>query len=110
MRELKIGSVMIILGLFMLFLSEYYHEPTRVKISEIDDDLYGDNIRVSGVISDIVDQETIKIIEIEGKDIDFVYFDNLDDINEGKKVSINGQVEKYQGDLQVVVDGINHVE
>ncbi len=107
MDEVKIGLLMIVLGIFLLIISEMIYEPEKVDVSNIDIDMYGDQILVKEKVSNIEISSDISFLHLSGSNsIDFVYFDEIKNVKKGDRIKIIGRVEKYQGEVQVVVSEI----
>lgn len=111
MNEIKIGILMMIIGILLLVISEKLYEPKEVDPKNIDVDLYGEQIKVEGKVSKIEIGNKISFIHFSGANsIDFVYFDKIEEISREDKIRVTGRVEKYQGNIQVVVDKIYKID
>lgn len=104
------ASIVSIVGLFMLFLIMFLYTPEEKKISEINDDMLGKKITVSGKISDIKNSKnsTVLIKIIQECTLDVTAFGNINNYNisNSSNIIITGRLQEYNGRKSLVADKI----
>lgn len=97
-----------VLGLSLVFASDHFFEPEQFEISEIDESMVGEVVQIKGEVVSYFQSGSNSFIDLKDSsgEIDLVEFDNDFDISEGDKVTAEGRVDLYEGDLQVIAERI----
>ncbi len=102
-----IAVSLLVFGLILLGAAEVFYAPVEISPSEIDKSLLGDRVITEGTITDITDLEDITFLKIkQNPDLKVVKFTPDLDASKGDKVLIEGEVDLYQGDVELMVDEI----
>ncbi len=116
---LTIAVVVSIVGISSLYLFSSQQTTRRVSISEIDDTMIGSQIVTEGFVSDVGWFSWTVIVELKEPDrpegltvaFDRELADELGEdkkeIRPGAKLSVEGKLEEYEGDLNLRVESIN---
>ena len=99
-------------GLLILTFAYQSIEPPLSRVSDIDQNSLGKNIRVQGNISRIHEFKGGSILVVlndNGSEIDlylpyYVSKSILDDISRAERIDVIGTVEIYKGKVEIVVD------
>ena len=97
--------VLSIIGLGILHISHSYIEPDKVAINEIDETWMGNTVQVSGDVRDYhrTDNAAFFTVENSSDSINVVDFELR---NVSDTATVTGNVDIYQGDLQIVAQEI----
>lgn len=110
MDERKIGIVLIIIGIGILVTSEKVFSPLKTPLSRVDEISIGEKIISYGTVKDVYREENIKIIRLKGEDLpELVKFSKTEEkeVETGENISFRGEIGRYHGDRQIVVDELN---
>jgi DNA/RNA endonuclease YhcR with UshA esterase domain len=105
---LKIAIIISIVGLAALFFVSSKVETEEKIIDNIDMTDIEKDIRIRGIVSDVVDLEKVMILEVsQPKAITVVVFkDGNISLKEGDIVRITGSVDEYEGEPEIIADEI----
>ncbi|WEL22882.1 exodeoxyribonuclease VII large subunit [Candidatus Nanohalovita haloferacivicina] len=96
------------IGLLTLYLATSI-PPEKVEISEVRPSMAGEKVRVTGEVANPAGRNhfffTLKNRE---KSIEAVKFDKRPSHAQGEKVTLEGEVSMYRGELQIIVDRIKN--
>jgi len=107
----KISLMISIVGtLVLITLAEYTHPPI-LKINEITDEHLESKITLQAKILTIRNNDGLSFLILSDSTgtIKALTFDELD-IEKNSKIEIEGVVEKYQGEFEILIDKINLLE
>lgn len=100
-----------IAGLGMMYAAGEFLEPERVGIGEVSESDVGETLVVEGTISGFYSTDSASFFTLEDDsgsvsvtDFDSRRFDN------GERINVSGQVDLYQGDLQIVASEIERTQ
>lgn len=106
----KISLVGSILGIVILWLAASQIELSESMISQIDGVPEGDEVLVKGVVTKVTDTEKVAFLDIsqeEIKSVTVVLFKDEDvDLAEGDYVEIEGTVEDYEGEREIIANKV----
>jgi aspartyl/asparaginyl-tRNA synthetase len=112
---MKVCFVMVIIGIIGLFIVTNFSTTPQVRINSIDETKTGQIVSISGIVSSYYTSEghvfmnvndstgTIKVVMFQ-KDAEnnpWVY-----DIRKDDKVTINGKIQLYKGELEIVASSV----
>ena len=103
----KISILISLIGIFFLLVLTNFLEPKQINISEINNKLLDQKVKISGTIEKITDKQTFQILEVKdstGK-ID-VLCNCKNNIKQNQKVIITGKIQEYKKQLQISADKI----
>lgn len=110
---LKISLICTLIGiLFLFFLSEYVIKIDEVAIDKLDEVDIGKDVKIKGFIERITDLDKIALLEVSQlKSVTVVLFKsgNLT-ITEGDYVEITGEIDEYNGKIEVIGNEIKRLE
>lgn len=94
--------ILSIIGLGVIHISHSYIQPDEVSIDQIDETWMGNTVKVEGEITSHTETQNAAFLEISDStgSINLVDFEKR---NITGRSSITGNVDIYQGDLQLVV-------
>lgn len=103
----RICLLVSLIGLSIMYASGEFLEPEKTDIGDISESDVGDTLVVEGTVSGFYSTDSASFFTLEDDsgsisvtDFDSRKFDN------GEKINISGQVDLYQGDLQIVASEI----
>jgi DNA/RNA endonuclease YhcR with UshA esterase domain len=105
---LKTAIIVSIVGLVTLFFVSSRIEIEEKIIENIDATDIDRDIKIKGVVSDVVDREKVLILQVsQPKAITVVVFkDGNISLKEGDIVRITGSVDEYEGKPEIIADEI----
>lgn len=93
----------------LLFLSQQL-EPKLVKISDINENLLGDNVRVRGNITEIKENGGILMYSLQDNNlsITIIVYNNKQEvpIEKEKRVEVSGRVKEFLNKIEIEADTI----
>jgi aspartyl/asparaginyl-tRNA synthetase len=111
---LKIAFVCGIIGLFFLFIISDNIEINEKTIDKINKDNVGEDVKLVGTVSRLTNLEDVAFIELEQPSkITIVLFkDKKKNISlyQGDTVEIIGEIDEYDGKLEVIAQRIRVLE
>ena len=103
---LKIALVCSLGGILLLFFISDKLDINEKMISEIDEVEIGSEVKIQGVVSGVEKRGSMVIVDIaQLEKMNVIVFDNIS-LNQGDYVEINGRVEEYEGETQLIADKI----
>lgn len=109
---LKIAFICGILGVVILFLISENTEISEKDIDKINKDNLEENVKLKGRITKITQLDKVTFIELEQPStITVIVFkdENLS-LYKGDDVEIIGEIEEYEGELEVIAERIRVLE
>jgi DNA/RNA endonuclease YhcR with UshA esterase domain len=105
---LKIAIIISITGLVALYFISDRIETEEKVIENIDATDIEKDIKIKGMVSNIIDKEKVMLVEVSQlKGITVVVFkDGNIELNEGDLVYISGNVQEYEGKPEIIADEI----
>lgn len=95
-------------GLLALFLATSI-PPEKVEISRIEPSMAGEKVRVQGHVANPAGREHFFFtLKNQDSSIEAVKFDSRPSHAQGEKVTLEGEVSMYEGELQIIVDRIKN--
>lgn len=105
--EKRVMIMLYLVGSVLLILSEVYFTPTVKEVNEISKESLGTVIKTTYTTKDVSHHESItRMKSHERNDLTFISFTRLQDVHENDTLTVIGEVDLYQGSLQVVLDSI----
>jgi len=99
---LKIAVVTALAGIFVLYLISDNINLDESLINRIEDEDIGNDVKIKGVVSDVFNGEKVSIITIrQPEDMKVVVMENIS-LSEGDFVEIIGEVDEYNGEMEVI--------
>lgn len=105
-----IGALIGILALF--FLSEYVIKVDEVSIDKIGELSEGTDVKIKGFIENVKDLDKIAILDVaQLKSIPVILFKSGNiTIEEGDYVEITGEVQEYEGEMELIGNEIKRLD
>ena len=107
---LKIALITSLLGLSILYAISDNIEIKEKDIEKITIENKDEFVKLSGIVSNLVNSEKVMILEItQPQEITVVLFKNKNnsiDINEGNEVEIFGKVDEYNGKMEIIAERV----
>lgn len=107
---LKIALITSLSGLLVLYLISGNIEVKEKNIEKITLENKDEFVKLSGIVSRIIDSEKVAILEItQPQEITVVLFKNKNNtvnINKGNEVEIFGKVDEYEGKLEIIAERV----
>jgi len=104
---LKISLIITIIGIAMLFI---YSEKIDSEKNEIMPEFIDKDIKISGTITKLTKTDNLVFLELsyEKKTKGIIFNKNLGNLNikKGDSVSVTGELEEYQGELELIINRI----
>lgn len=109
---LKIALTCCLAGVGILFFISDNIEPDEKAISKINMENLGEDIKLKGYVSGITDLEKVIFLEITMPEkITVVLFKKQNiSIYEGSYVEILGEIDEYNGEMQVIGNRVRVIE
>ena len=103
-KLLRICLLVAVVGIVSLFFLSENLEAKEIEISLITPDYVGQTISISGTVSKVSlgDGMTFITLEDDGELFPVVFFQEIDDVSSGDKITVSGKVQEYKGRLQIV--------
>ncbi len=95
----------------LLFLSQTL-EPKLIKISEINDDVLEQNVKVQGNVASLKKYGNMAIISLEDETekINVVVYNLKENISFSGKIQVIGKIKEYNNELEIEANKINKIE
>ena len=104
---------MAIIGITILFLISSSIEVSEKSIDKINKDNLGEMIKLNGVVNKIMELNSTSFIELtQPSKVDVVVFKDKQgnlSISEGDKIEIIGNIDEYEGSLEIIAQRIRVV-
>ena len=106
----KVALITSLLGVAaLLFLSQQL-EPKLVKISDINENLLGNNVRVQGKISEVKENEGMLIFSLkeDNSSITIIAYKNKQEVSIEKErlVEVTGRVKEFRNKVEIEAESI----
>lgn len=110
---LKIALITSLLGLLILYLISGSIELKEKNIEKITIENKDEFVKLSGIVSNLVNSEKVMILEItQPQEITVVLFKNENKsimINEGNEIEVFGRVDEYNGKMEIIAERVRVV-
>jgi|TARA_B100001971_G_C18144887_1_gene512499 DNA/RNA endonuclease YhcR with UshA esterase domain len=109
---LKLALMCSVIGIFVLFLiseNVVIEETTLDKIDGVD---FGEDVKIMGVVEKVVNAENVIIIDItQPETVSVVLFkeENIT-IEEGSTIEVIGELDEYNGELEIIGDRVRVIK
>ena len=107
---LKIALIASLAGLLILYLISSNIEIKESNIEKITIENKDEFVKLSGIVSNLVNSEKVMILEItQPQEITVVLFKNKNNtfnINKGNEVEIFGKVDEYNGKMEIIAERV----
>ena len=104
----KIAIITSLVGILMLFFVTDFVDLDSANIDQLDDDAFGDTVKISGLVTKATNREKVIFLEVAQPDtIDVVLFKDHDvDIPNGSYVEVEGTLEEYNNEQEIIANKI----
>ena len=106
MNLFKISLTISLAGIILLLLLANLLEPKLISISEINEKMLNEKVRIRGFIVNIEDKETFKILTIKDNSSSIEVLCECKNISANQNIEVIGRVQGYKGSLQIQADKI----
>lgn len=98
-----------VIGLTLMYFSTLYLEYEETDIGDIQRDWAGSNVQVDGEVTRFTRSGAHVFLDLQDStgEIQVVDFDSELDLREGDELSVNGRVDIYEGNLQVISEEVD---
>ena len=110
-----LSLVLAIVGIAGLWFVSAGAEPLKIGLSSITEAEIGKYVQVTGMVSRITEVESgyFMTLEDNGEAIKTIFWKSsgisMDGIEKGSSVDVTGRVALYQGELEIIADGVSAV-
>ena len=107
-KLMKLCLAMSFIGIIVLFFVVQSIEPRQASIAEINNDMVGELVAVSGVAGNVYNSEDTLFFDLSdnGGKIKVVMFQSSTEISQGNAVTVTGKVSLYKNELEIVASSI----
>ena len=92
-----------VIGLGIMYVSTEVIQPEKVSPREISQEDLGESIRAEGKVTEFYTTQSASFFTLQGNKSSISVSDfQKNDLSEGQKIVVTGQVDMYRGDLQLV--------
>lgn len=99
---LKISIIGALVGIFVLYLISDNIKINESSIGKIGSGEVGKDVKVNGIVKDVFNGEKVSIITItQPEEMKIVFYDNVS-LKEGDYVEVIGEVEEYNGKMEIM--------
>lgn len=108
----RLSLLFVVAGVSVLYVASVVYAPPELAVSAIDEQYIGDTVVVEGEVTDYVAREDAQFLTISGQEaeIDAVYFGDTPDLAQpGGRYQIEGEVDVYDGALQLIVRDVERI-
>ncbi len=106
---LKIAIISALAGIFLLYLISDNISIDESSIGKIEEEDIGSDVKVKGRVEDVFNGESISIITIsQPSDIKIILFENVS-LSEGDYIEVIGEIEEYEGEMEVIGDRVRRI-
>ena len=101
---LRLALICSLVGIIVLFFISESMEIKEKNINEINKDNVGEDIKIKGIVSKSTDKGKIILLDIiQPETITIVLFKDSDfNISTGTKVEITGEIDEFNGQLEII--------
>ncbi|OIO62485.1 hypothetical protein COY26_03255 [Candidatus Woesearchaeota archaeon CG_4_10_14_0_2_um_filter_33_10] len=106
---LKLALICSLVGIIALFFISERIEIKEKNINEINKDNIGEDVRIKGIVSRSTDNGKIILLDIvQPETITIVLFKDTDfNISTGTKVEIIGEIDEFNGKMEIIGNEVN---
>lgn len=106
---MKISIICALAGIFILYLISDNITVDESSIGKIEEEQIGNDVKVKGIVKDVFNGEKISIITIsQPSDMKVILFENVS-IAEGDYIEVIGEIEEYNGEMEVIGDRVRRI-
>ena len=107
---LRISIIGTLIGIFLLYIISENIKIDETSISKIKEEQIGNDVKVEGRVKDVFNGEKISIITItKPEEMKVVVMKNIS-VKEGDYIEVIGEVEEYNGELEVMGNRVRVIE
>lgn len=101
---LRLALICSLVGIIALFFISENMEIKEKNINEINKDNIGEDIKIKGIVSKSTDKGKIILLDIvQPETVTVVLFKDSDfNISTGTKVEITGEIDEFNGQLEII--------
>ena len=100
---LKIALIGSLIGLFALYIVSEVVMIEEITLDRLDGIDYGRNVKVKGVVENVINAENVVIFEVmQPNSVTVVLFESGVEVSEGDMVEVIGEIEEYEGKREVI--------
>ncbi|MGV8172571.1 MAG: hypothetical protein ACP5OA_07820 [Candidatus Woesearchaeota archaeon] len=104
---LNIALIVTFTGLVALLMLSYYDLIPEKNFNEVTSKDVDSIVKVSGTITAVYPHNNSMTLRLEQKCVmDIFFFGNNPDLNAGKKVTVEGTVQEYNGKMEIMANKI----
>lgn len=106
---LKLALICSLVGIIALFFISERIEIKEKNINEINKDNIGEDIKIKGIVSKSTDKGKIILLDIvQPETITIVLFKDSDfNISTGTKVEVTGELDEFNGKIEIIGNEVN---
>ena len=102
------SSLLAVIGLGLMYASTTYLEPDSYEISEIDESMIGEPVKIKGKVENPVSTEEHLFFDLnDGEKIEIAMFNTEKSVKAGKEAFVTGDVSMYEGKINIVAEEID---
>lgn len=106
---LKIAIIGALVGIFLLYIISGRITLDETSISNIENEGIGSDVKIKGVVKEVFNAEKLSIITIsQPSDMNVLLFDNVS-IAKGDYIEVIGEVEEYEGEMEVIGNRVRRI-
>lgn len=109
----RVSLLLVMCGLAVIYVASVVYEPPTVSVQALDESFLGETVRVDAVVTRHVIRDGVQFITLEegGERVSAVYFgDSALEVVPSSLHRVQGEVSVYEGELEIIIDSIAHVE
>ena len=108
---LRLALICSLVGIIALFFISENMEIKEKNIDEINKDNIGEDVRIKGIVSKSTDKGKIILLDVvQPETITIVLFKDSDfNISTGTKVEITGEIDEFNGQLEIIGNEVKTV-
>ena len=105
---LRIALICSVFGIIALYFFVQNIDIAEIDIGKLEMESIGNTVNINGRISKITERDNFKIIDITKDETVsvFLFGDEEIDVSKGEYISITGELEEYNGELEIIADKI----
>ena len=106
---LKICAIVFVVGMLLLIYASQ-QQTAVLKVSDIRASMLGNRISVRGIAKDVTSSSSLRMTLIDEADssaaLNVIMFKPMENISEGERLIIYGEIDVYRGELEIVASKI----
>lgn len=105
---LSISILFSVIGILLIYYASTRFEPEVVKISDISKGMMGETVRIRGKVIEADHHKKTLFMRLKDPsgEINAVKFDCEEKNLENKEIELLGEINLYEGDLEIIVENI----